>query len=335
MRFSTARTALVLGIVHLVALVWLFNHPGRRRMMFFDTVSVSRAALDLAPASLGTFGYTQDDVREMLRFREAAEAVTAGATTDLQRIQQASDATYRLRREGAAPIGVFATPALSDVAAALGAGGSGQCGHLTWMLVANARSLGIDTRQIVWANDDGTVGHASLEFYSRDEERWIYFDLNLNGYAEAGGRALSAADLRSRTEEGAAVTLVSNLALRNWSETEFTTAYERHEFDWYLMTNALQVYEPGRRFGRLHAAHGLFMLLPFQARRVADLALTGRPIRLALDGHGALAGGLAAWTLNAVLLYLTVAPSMLGGWLVVTAFRSRTPIALTPRLERA
>ena len=310
MRISRRWTIATLCVAHIAALVWVVGDPGRRRMMFFDVAGVSPETLASPPANLLELGYTQDDPRELARFRARAEHAVAGAATDLARIRLLSDAIYSLRRPGRDPLGPFDALTLTSVADALESGADGQCGHRTWMLAGMARSIGLDTRQVVWAKRNGEVGHMSLEFYSRDEQRWIYFDLNLNGYATAGGRALSAADLRARTAGAPAFDIVSNAGMRTWNEAAFRRLHDEHDFDWYLMSNRLQVFERGTRFGRLHAAYGLLTRLPMGGPRIADYLFTGPQTRVAIAGLDG-AGPLPPWALRALAVYLLMASALL------------------------
>lgn len=310
--------ALLVCLVHAAALSWLVGDIGRRRALFFSNVPVERSALDLPPSRLDRFAYAQDDTYALRRFRARAEAATKGASTDLERITALSNATYALRRAGEPGIQSSEAGSLDRLAAAFDRGGFGQCGHLTWMITGLARSLGIDIRQVTWDTADGRTGHVSFEFYSRDEQRWIYFDVNLNGYAMAEGRALSAIDLRTRTARGAGITLVSNPRHRNWSEEEFARLHDSFNHDWYLMSNEVEVYLPGRRFGRLHAAQPLIFLLPYGGQRLADKLFTGQQTRLAVDGHADRVGGMPVSLLNTLVAYLLAAMLIAAAVLVAT-----------------
>lgn len=285
MRIPSRKTLLfiTLGLLATAgALMWLLASPARRSELVFHSVFVDRAVLALPPAALGAYGYEQDHPDDVRRFRARAEAATAGATTDLDRIKALTNAIYRLRQPGKPVMAPYAASTLDEIAAAVDQGITGQCGHISWLLTGMARSLGIDTRQIVWARGEGTPGHVSLELYSRDAAQWIYFDVNLNGYAMAEGRALSALELRERVSRGEPVSYLSTPGLRNWSEAQFDRVFAAHSFDWHVMTNRLEIYAPGRRFGRLHAAYGIFMRMPYGAQRAADRLLTGRGSRLAV-----------------------------------------------------
>lgn len=276
------------------AIAWLLATPARRSALVFDSSFVNRAVLQLPPSALGAYRYEQDRPDDVRRFRARAEAAAAGATTDLDRIKALTDATYRLRQPGKPALGPYAAATLDDVAAAADEGIAGQCGHLTWLITGMARSLDIDTRQIVWARADGTPGHVSLELYSRDAGQWIYFDVNMNGYAVADGSPLSALQLRERVTRGLDIGFVSTPGLRNWSEAEFARVHAEHSFDWHVMSNRLEIYSPGRRFGRLQAAYGLLMRLPYGAQRAVDRLLTGSRARLAVSGDAVAAPSLSA-----------------------------------------
>lgn len=55
----------------------------------------------------------------MRRFRARAEAATAGATTDLDRIRALTDAIYRLRQPGQPVMAPYAASTLDEIVAAV------------------------------------------------------------------------------------------------------------------------------------------------------------------------------------------------------------------------
>ncbi len=293
-------------------------------MVFFDTVTVPRVTLEMSPHELASFGFEQDDPEDLVRFRPRAEAATLGNTSDIERIINLSNAIYALSEPGAPVLGPYDAITLSSVADAIEGGRAGQCGHLTWMLTGLARSIGLDVRQTLWAKDDGTVGHVSMEFYARDERRWIYFDLNFRGYATgADGRALSAASLRALTPRAPGVSLVSHASHRAWTAEQFAAEHARYAFDWYMMSNRLHDFEPEHRFGILNGAHGALTQLPFAAQRVADVLLTGRQTRLALDRHAVSAGGTSVRALHTLFGYLLMAAMACFGCAVIDKLAGR------------
>jgi hypothetical protein len=264
------------------AIAWLLADPVRRHALFFSQITVPASAITVSPAELALAGYTQDAPEDMRRFLPQATAATAGAATDVERIQRLADAIHDMRRPNAGTIDPFETPALSDVANRFASGARGECGHHTWMLTGLARSIGIDIRHIIWALHDGSVGHTSLEFFSRDEQRWIYFDVNLNGFAVMGDSALSAADLRAEGAASPRVRFASTPGERAWDEAAFIREYAKSAFDWYAMSNDLRRYEPDRRFGMLAPARGLLTALPFKVQRALDLTLGSPQTRVRL-----------------------------------------------------
>lgn len=74
---------------------------------------------------------------------------------------------------------------------------------------------------------------------------------------------------------------MSTPGLRTWDEATFRSEHAAHAFDWYVMSNGLERFSPGRRFGSLSGAYSVLMRLPYGGRRVADRVLTGRDTRLA------------------------------------------------------
>lgn len=327
MPWLSRKTLVVLALAalaHAGALAWLLASPGRRSELVFDSAFVDLAVLQLPPAELGAYGYEQDRPEDVRRFRSRAEAATAGATTDLARIGALTDSIYRLRQTGRPVLAAYTASTLDEVAAAVDQGIIGQCGHITWLVTGMARSLAIDTRQIVWARDDGTAGHVSLEVYSRDAAQWIYFDVNLNGYAAAEGRPLSALELRERTSRGEDVEFVSTSDFRNWTEDEFARVHAAYSFDWHLMSNRLEIYTPGRRFGPLHDAYDLFMRLPYGGRRAADRILTGSRSRLAVSDAPPASSAASGRALFPLLSYLVIALGALAALAIAYPLIRRT-----------
>lgn len=271
---------LVAGLSPLAIAACLLADANVRTALFFNTSIVEPAEIDRPPAELAAFGYAEDDPVVWSRFLPRARAAAATATTDLARIQAIGNAVYSTRRIIGPRIPADPTLTLDDVAAAIDEGTPGQCGHLTWLMTAMARTLDIHTRQIVWTRRDGTSGHVSFEFFSRDESRWIYFDVNLNGYATRDGRALSARELREQGASAPTTVLVSTPGVGMWDQDEFRIEHAEHAFDWYVMSNGLDRFSPGRRFGALRSAHGLLIRLPYAGVRIADRVLSGRDSRL-------------------------------------------------------
>jgi hypothetical protein len=303
----------LLGVAHLAVFFWLVSDWDRDRLLVFRTFEVtSEADINLPPADLKQFSYTQDDPAQLAEFREPALAATAGVTDDAQKFQRLADYIYGLRKPGARLIGereyAYRLTALYDK---LKAGEWGNCGHMVWMMTALTRSLGYSSRQVVWFTPDGAASHSAIEIFSQQygpHGRWVYYDLNMNGLGVGrDGSPLSIATLRSNLLTGEDFRFVSHATLRDWDQETFIRRIRAYPLDWYLMNNRLLYYEKGTRFGRFRNWYDSLSKLPYPADRVMDNLFGARETRLAIIGQIGRGDYLTLRGLNASFFYLLTA----------------------------
>jgi len=101
-----------------------------------------------------------------------------------------------------------------------------------------------------WATAEGIIGHYAIELYSSEYGRWVYYDMNLNGYsADDDGTPLSIASLRSNllTNEDVHPIASSRIAIGTWVSS--VTHCGRSQVEWYALNNRPLYFEADRRFG--------------------------------------------------------------------------------------
>ena len=83
--------------------------------------------------------------------------------------------------------------------------GEGYCADFTTTFIAIARAAGLFAREWAFSFDGfGGHGHALVELWSRDQQRWLLLDV-FNNWAPldaASGEPMSAAEFRSRLQGG-------------------------------------------------------------------------------------------------------------------------------------
>ncbi|MCU1385101.1 MAG: hypothetical protein JWL71_3798 [Acidobacteria bacterium] len=272
--------------VHAAALVWLCGDPVRLRLIGYDFHEVdSEASVNAAPDVLRGMGYTEDDPSELQAYRAIAERVVAGGRTEGEKLRRLGNYIYSLRRPDARDFASARLEPLSLIWSGLQRGDHGTCGEMSPVLAAFWRSLGGDVRAVRWATSYGAIGHDAVELYSRVYGKWIYYDMNLNGYGEDDeGTPQSIAALRSHllTEED--VHLVSDARLRDWDTGQFTAALRAFPVEWYALNNRSLDFEADRRFGSFNRIGWLLGRLPSPLDRVMDNIVGQRDRRMVVEG---------------------------------------------------
>ena len=147
----------------------------------------------------------------------------------------------------------------------------GSCAHMSVLLAGFWRSLGGHTRIIRWATAEGATGHVAVELYSTTYSRWMYYDMNLNGFgADNDGIPLSIAALRSNLLTGENLVPVVNPVAHEWTVNDFRAVLVAYPVEWYVLNNAMSYFEPSHRFGRLNRLYPMLNALPRPLDRVAD-----------------------------------------------------------------
>ena len=220
--------------------------------------TVDAARLYAAPDALRALGYTLDDPSEMISIRTLAEAATSNATRDIERLQELGDLVQSWRQPGAPYLKGFRERGVHAIVDALHAGALGLCGHNVIALSALWRSLGEEFREVRFRDqhtDDWRAGHYGIEAYLRDEHRWVYYDTEYNGYAEAtDGTPLSLLELDTRLARGESVRIVNSGRSPHWDATQLLSLMRANPLRIYSVRNRLCDFDPERRFGALNVA---------------------------------------------------------------------------------
>lgn len=325
---SRGLVTLVLA-VHATCFVWFVSSWHRVRLMTYDFHEVSSEAfMTQPPERLLAFGYTEDDPADLARFRRIAEPVVAGALTDGDKLRRLGDLIYSMRRRGLPEEEREVREGLSVVLDRMEAGEVEGCSQMSVVLAAFWRSLGGHTRGVRWATVNGSLGHFAVELYSDANKRWMYYDMNMNGYGaeddDDDGLPLSIASLRSNllTREGLHLNI--NEILHDWSVAQFEEFLTAYPIEWYTLNNEMLYMERNRRFGALNRLFPWLARLPYPADRIVDNVVGQRDRRLVVDGKIQIAGLLTFSAGRLLVLYLVVMMMCCG----VTLLASRKPRSL-------
>jgi hypothetical protein len=277
---------LVLLAVHAAARVWRCADVGRQRRIGYDFTELpSEADINEPPQTLLARGYTEDSPAELLAFRAVAEPIVAGSSNDAERMRRLGDYLYSLRLPDAPDFSGPRDQPLTVIMSVLRRGEHGSCGEMSRVLAAFWRSLGGHTRAVRWATADGHIGHDAVELYSAGYRRWVYYDMNLNGYGqEDDDTPLSIASLRAKVLTDEDVHLVENPRAHDWNGEEFRAALEDFPVEWYALNNRLLYFEENRRFGSLNRFEPLLSRLPAPIDRFADQLFGDRDRRMVIEG---------------------------------------------------
>lgn len=326
-----ASAALVAAIfaIHAAALVWLCADTARLRLIGYDFIELtSEADVNGAPETLSALGYTEDDPAELQAYRAIAEPIVAGSASDGEKMRRLGAYIYSLRRAGAPDLPGVRFERLSSIWSAVQRGEHASCGEMSPLLGAFWRSLGGHTRAVRWETSDGQIGHDAIELYSAAYGRWIYYDMNLNGYAvDDEGTPLSIAAVRSNLLTNEGVRPLSNAALRDWNFDEFRAAVRAFPVEVYALNNRMLYFEAGRRFGRLNRLGWLLSRLPTPLDRVMDNVVGDRDRRMVIEGKIEIADLFTFAGARWFFGYLVVVTLICGITLVRSAVRVRDETA--------
>ena len=186
-RFARAGIVL-LQLLCITLLAFPVAVRSRLYRQLYPLIAVEAHQLSTNPDTLRAIGYSQDDPADLTGFRTLAEQTIQGAVTDGQRLRKLGDMLYALRRPGAPLITGGREQGVQTLLARLQRGEHGLCGHNTAVLAALWRSLGRDFREIRFTMNDRSAwyaAHYGIEVYLPNTQRWMYYDVGLNGSMRA------------------------------------------------------------------------------------------------------------------------------------------------------
>ncbi|MEI6244861.1 MAG: transglutaminase domain-containing protein [Acidobacteriota bacterium] len=304
--------------------MWFLGSWQRTRLLLYEFHEVpSEAHINLSPEQLlATVGFEEDAVDQLVMFRHIADPIVAGASSSAERARRLGDYIYSLRHGAQADVDGDVRRGPVALLRDMQSGEPGNCGQMSVVLAAFWRSLGGHTRGVRWATPDGEVGHYALELWDQDAQRWFYYDMNMNGYAaDANGRTLSIAALRSNLLTGENLHLEASLTVGDFTKEEFEQAVRDFPIEWYVLSNHSLNKEPGRRFGKLNRFHTWFERLPNPIDRVLDNLTGDRDRRLIVAGRVQIAG-LTSLQGGRVLVGYLVLICLVSGVILFTQRRS-------------
>ena len=303
---ASRRLVTLMLVVHALALVWLGSGWERIRLLASDFREVpSEAFMTEPPPALRPLGYTEDDPAELTRFRAIAEPVVASAATDGEKLRRLGDYIYSMRRAGRPAAEREIRDGLSVILSSMQNGDVEGCSQMSAVLAAFWRSLGGHSRGISFATQEGSLGHFAVELYSTAYGRWVYYDMNVNGFGgDQQGTPLSVAALRSNllTNEGAALHV--NAVAHDWTIAEFESVLRQYPVEWYTLNNDALYMESTHRFGPLNRLFPWLVRLPYPWDRVADNLVGQRDRRFVVEGKVRVAGLLTIGGAHLFVLYL-------------------------------
>ncbi|MCP5294280.1 MAG: hypothetical protein H6950_06170 [Zoogloeaceae bacterium] len=150
--------------------------------------------------------------------------------------------------------------------------GYGACSDFTQAFIGIASASGLFAREWAFSFDGyGGDGHAAIEVFDRQQQRWIYLDVFNNFFVEdaASGRPLSAREFRDalKGDPDAIVIRKAGAGRPGFAYEEVLREYYRAGADeWYLWWGNAQLSREG---GSLKA--GLRSIHPYLARAYASI----------------------------------------------------------------
>lgn len=277
-----------IAALHALVVLWMCSSWQRLRLVMFDFREVpNESFMTMPPDDLRALGYTEDDGTALAAFRDVATPIVQGAQSDRERMRRLGDYIYSLRRTGQAEPESQRREASSSVFARTRMGQAGNCAQMSIVLSAFWRSLGGHVRRVQWTTVEGAVGHVAVELYSDSYRRWMYYDMNVNGYfKDDDGTPLSIASVRANllTDEALYVVANDDPRFHDWTKKEFQTALQDFPVEWYALNNSLAAFEPDVRFGPLNPLYRILSRLPTPLDAIADNLTGARDRRLVVDG---------------------------------------------------
>lgn len=326
---ASRRAVTLLLAAHVLCLVWLCGSWTRVRLIAFDFHEVaSEAFMTVPPDALHALGYTEDDPRDLAQYGALAASLTSGAANDGERMRRLGDYIYALRRQGRPDSKDEAINVLSTVFNDMRQGDAANCSQMSLVLGAFWRGLGGHTRRLRWATSEGEAGHFAVELYSPAYARWMYYDMNLNGYfSDEDGVPLSIASVRSNLLTGENLHVVASATAHDSTLSDFRAVLARYPVEWYVLNNTMLAPEPDRRFGRFNTLYPILRSLPYPWDRIADNLLGERDRRLVVDNKIQIAGLFTFRGARLVLAYLIAQIAFCAATLMLALRPRRTRVA--------
>lgn len=299
---------LVLLLTHTALLGWFVSDWDHVRMVLYAFHEVhSEQTVNESPADLALhFGYEEDPVEALGRYRAIATPIAAGAATAGERARRLGDYIHSLRRDGSDDVTDDLRYGPDAIYQKMLEGANADCGQMSTILATFWRSLGGHTRGVRWAAGSGTIGHYAVELWDADRQRWFYYDMNLNGFAhdDDGVTPLSVAALRANMLTGEDLHVTASATYFDFTLEELVDTVRDFPRETYVLNNDYLHWSANRRFGLLNRFYPALSALPHPWDRVLDNLTGGRDRRLVVEGRILVAGWFSFHGARVFILYL-------------------------------
>lgn len=299
---------LLLLLTHAALLGWFVSDWDHVRMVLYAFHEVpSEQTVNESPGDLALhFGYLEDPIEALARYKALATPIVAGATTAGERARRLGDYIYQLRRENSEDLSGDIRFGPDVIYQKMLEGAHADCGQMSTILATFWRSMGGHSRAVRWAAASGTIGHYAMELWDADHQRWFYYDMNLNGFAhdDDGMTPLSVAALRANLLTGEDVHVTVSPVHHDYTLDDLITTVREYPRETYVLNNDYLHWSRERRFGLLNRFYPALTALPHPWDRIVDNITGGRDRRLIVDGRILVAGWFSFRGARLFIVYL-------------------------------
>lgn len=300
----------VVVLLHAVVAAWFVSDWNQARMVLYDFHEVpSEAFVNVPPEELAArYGYREDPVDQLRRYKAIAAPIVAGAATAGERARRLGDYIYSLRSPTPWSFDEDLRYGPDVLLEQMQAGAHANCGQMSTVLATFWRSLGGHSRAVRWGTHRGLLGHYAVELWDADRRAWFYYDMNLNGFAhdDDGITPLSLAALRANLLTGEDVHVTAHPSMHDYTLAQLAATARDYPHESYVLNNDFLRWSSGQRFGLLNRYYPALAALPHPWDRVVDNLTGGRDSRLIVEGRFLVAGQLSFEAARVFVGYLIV-----------------------------
>lgn len=301
---------MVLVLAHAVVAGWFVSDWDQARMVLYDFHEVHSEAVVNAPPEALTraYGYAEDPVDALRRYKVIAAPIVAGATTAGERARRLGDYIYSLRSPVPWSFDEDLRYGPDVLFERMQAGAHANCGQMSAVLATFWRSLGGHTRGVRFGTHRGAIGHYAVELWDADRGQWFYYDMNLNGFAhnDDGVTPLSVAALRANLLTGEDLHITANATQHDFTPDQLAATVREFPQESYVLNNTYLRWSREQRFGLFNRFYPALAALPHPWDRVVDNLTGGRDSRLIVEGRFLVAGLFSFRAARVFVAYLAV-----------------------------